>query len=72
MKQALTTVESPVNTGKIWWARLGLNLRPLPPEGSALRLGYAINRITKPFFFASTVVLRSSSTRKFTPVVAGL
>ena len=35
MEQALLTVESPVNTGKIWWARLDLNQRPLPCEGSA-------------------------------------
>ena len=36
MEQALLTVESPINTGKIWWARLDLNQRPLPCEGSAL------------------------------------
>jgi len=36
MVQALLTVESPVNTGIIWWARLDLNQRPLPCEGSAL------------------------------------
>ena len=36
MEQALLTVESPINTGKIWWARLDLNQRLLPPEGSAL------------------------------------
>ena len=38
MEQALLTVESPVNTGKIWWARLDLNQRPLPCEDSALPL----------------------------------
>ena len=36
MEQALLTVERPVNTGKIWWARLDLNQRPLPCEGSYL------------------------------------
>ena len=41
MEQALLTVESPVNTGKIWWARLDLNQRPLPCEDSALPLSYA-------------------------------
>ena len=41
MEQALLTVEDPVNTGKIWWARLDLNQRPLPCEDSALPLSYA-------------------------------
>ena len=27
--------------GEEWWARQGLNLRPLPCEGSALPLSYA-------------------------------
>ena len=46
MEQALLTVESPVNTGKIWWARLDLNQRPLPCEGSALPLSLKHSMIT--------------------------
>ncbi len=46
MEQALLTVESPVNTGKIWWARLDLNQRPLPCEDSALPLSYAEDLLT--------------------------
>jgi hypothetical protein len=37
------SVQSPehlIEEGK-WWARLGLNQRPLPCEGSALPLSYA-------------------------------
>ena len=46
MEQALLTVESPVNTGKIGWARLDLNQRPLPCEDSALPLSYAEDLLT--------------------------
>src|SRR6185369_1422406 len=33
--------KSLVSLRKRWWARQGLNLRPLPCEGSALPLSYA-------------------------------